>query len=208
MNNTGTLFCLSAPSGAGKTSLVKALLPTLNNVCVSISHTTRPMRPGETEGQDYHFVSEAEFQTLVQNQIFLEHATVFGHAYGTSGHWVDKQLAAGIDVILEIDWQGQRDVKQQRSQSVSIFILPPSTQALAERLAERAQDTPQVIEQRLRAAQTEMSHCLEYDYLIINDDFKTALCELQAIIRSQRLCCTHQQSRYQQLINKLLQHQG
>ena len=204
MSYPGTLYSISAPSGAGKTSLVKALLNNTDRLCVSISHTTRSQRPGEADGKDYHFVDEQQFLDLQQQNIFLENATVFGHYYGTSKIWVQQQLAAGRDVLLEIDWQGQQIIKQQLPVSVSIFILPPSKQALAQRLEDRAQDSQAVIDKRMQQAQAEMSHCLEYDYLIINDDFETALADLSTIIHSQRLRIRAQQHHHATLIEQLI----
>lgn len=167
----GTLYVIAAPSGAGKTSLVKALINTLPDVKVSVSYTTRQKRPQEKEGVDYHFVDETEFETMIANGTFLEHAKVFGYYYGTSRHWVEKHLQAGEDVILEIDWQGAYQIRQQFAQSISIFILPPSFDLLRERLLYRNQDNPEVIERRLAAAVSEMKHYQEFDYLIINAAF-------------------------------------
>ncbi len=204
MSVLGTLYSVSAPSGAGKTSLVKALSKMLPSSKVSISYTTRPMRPGEVDGVDYHFVDDAAFFAMQQQQAFLEYATVFNYYYGTSRQWVEAQLAAGVDVILEIDWQGYHLIKQQLPHSVGVFVLPPSQQALMLRLQQRAQDSPQVIQQRLNKAQEEMSHCKEYDYIIVNDDFAEALAELQSIIQSQRLRVIVQQQRLAALIDQLL----
>jgi guanylate kinase len=182
----GTLFIISAPSGAGKTSLVTQLLSELDNIQVSISHTTRASRPGEQDGVNYHFVSQKEFDAMIGEQQFLEYAEVFGNSYGTSEDWVRSTLNQGIDIILEIDWQGAQQVREKFSGNVSIFILPPSKQALVERLQGRAQDEAQVIEKRIAAATEEMSHYAEADYLIINDDFDEALQQLKAIISAQR----------------------
>ena len=204
MKTQGTLYSISAPSGAGKTSLVKALIGSMSQLQMSVSHTTRAIRPGEQDGKDYHFVDESTFLTLQQDDIFLEFATVFKYRYGTSRAWVEEQLATGIDILLEIDWQGHQSVKQQLSGSVGIFILPPSQQALEARLQQRAQDSQAVISHRMAEAQAEMSHCIDYDYLIVNDDFDQALLELQSIIRSQRLVFGQQKARYAGLIDQLL----
>jgi len=202
--NTGTLYIIAAPSGAGKTSLVKALLARDPQLQVSVSHTTRAPRPGEIDGQHYHFVSQAAFQQLLQAQSFLESAPVFDNFYGTSRDWVLAQLAAGRDVILEIDWQGARQVRQQLPDSVSIFILPPSRSALAERLRGRGQDSEAVIARRMREAVAEMTHQAEFDYLVFNDDFATALADLLAITHSRRLRQAVQQQRHSTQLQQLL----
>ena len=182
---TGILFIISAPSGAGKTSLVGELLKRMENIKASISHTTRDCRPGEEDGINYHFVSREEFVSMLEQSAFLEHAEVFGNFYGTSQHWVEDTLAAGEDVILEIDWQGAAQVRQLFADSTSIFILPPSKQALRERLNNRGQDDSAVIEKRIAAATEEMSHYIEADFLVVNDDFEVALNQLMAIISAQ-----------------------
>lgn len=178
----GTLFILSAPSGAGKTTLAKALADALPDVAISVSHTTRPKRPGERDGIDYIFVSDAEFLASVEAGEFLEHAQVFGNRYGTSRGAIERLLQQGKDVILDIDWQGARAVKKAMPQAKSIFILPPSRDALAQRLAGRGQDSTAVIQQRMRAAISEMEHYKEFDYQVVNDDFAAALADLKAII--------------------------
>lgn len=178
----GTLFILSAPSGAGKTTLAKALVDGLPNVAISVSHTTRAKRPGEQDGVDYVFVSEPEFLASVAADEFLEHARVFGNRYGTSRAAVERLLQQGKNVILDIDWQGARAVKKAMPQAKSVFILPPSREALARRLAGRGQDSKAVIERRMRAAVSEMEHYKEFDYQIVNDDFAAALADLKAII--------------------------
>lgn len=183
----GTLYIISAPSGAGKTTLVKALVENTPRLRVSVSHTTRPPRPHEKQGVNYHFVSREEFLQLLAENAFLEHAAVFDYEYGTSEQWVAQQLDQGIDVILEIDWQGARQIRRLRPNSVSIFILPPSRATLRQRLDNRNQDSQAVIERRMRDAMNEMSHYSEFDYLVVNDNFATALQDLQAIIRSHRL---------------------
>ncbi|MFT3929447.1 MAG: guanylate kinase [Spongiibacteraceae bacterium] len=200
----GNLFTISAPSGAGKTSLVNALLPTLSAVQVSVSHTTRAKRPGEVDGVNYHFVSMDEFQAMIGQGDFLESAEVFGNRYGTSQRWVKETLAKGIDVILEIDWQGAEQVRRLLPETVSIFILPPSRSALEQRLNGRGQDSADVIRKRMSAAIDEMSHYLEADYVIVNDDFQTALAELRAIFIAERLQLDHQQLRHAKLLRELL----
>lgn len=183
----GTLFIISAPSGAGKTSLVKALLEKTSDITVSISHTTRPVRAGEVDGVDYHFVDEAEFTRIRVAGGFLEYAQVFDNFYGTAQAAVTSQLASGQDVILEIDWQGAQQVRNLFPQAVGIFILPPSRETLRDRLTNRAQDDTATIERRMGDAVTEMSHYEEFDYLIVNDDFEQALNELSMVVLTQRL---------------------
>jgi guanylate kinase len=183
----GTLFIISAPSGAGKTSLVNEILDRNENIKASVSHTTRPSRPGEEDGVNYHFVGELTFLAMIDNEEFLEHANVFGHLYGTSESWVNSTLDNGIDVILEIDWQGAEQARKKFPFSQSIFILPPSIQSLEDRLKSRAQDKPAVISRRLSAAREEMSHYDEADYIVINDVFNEALANLESIINHQRL---------------------
>lgn len=204
MTQRGTLYTISAPSGAGKTSLVSALLVKSPNLQVSISHTTRPKRPGETDGVNYHFVSKEQFQEMLGQQAFLEHAEVFDNYYGTSRQWVDDTLASNCDVILEIDWQGAAQIHRQLPDTVSIFVLPPSKGTLLERLTQRGQDGPEVIAQRIAEAQAEMSHFAAADYLIINDVFATALEELALIISSGKLLLKKQQYQHQVLIKELL----
>lgn len=200
----GNLFTISAPSGAGKTSLVNALLPLLSDVKVSVSHTTRAKRSGETEGVNYHFVDTSEFLRMLEQGDFLEAAEVFGNRYGTSQRWVKETLAKGIDVILEIDWQGAQQVRHLLPETVSIFILPPSRSALEQRLNGRGQDSAEVIQKRMAAAIDEMSHYPEADYLIVNDDFQTALTELRAIFIAERLQLDHQKLRHAELLRELL----
>ncbi len=200
----GTLYIISAPSGAGKTSLVKALLEQTAKICVSISHTTRDQRPGEENGVNYHFVSSKQFLGMLDQHAFLEHAEVFGNYYGTSKVWVEEQLQQGIDVILEIDWQGAQQVRRLMPEAKKIFILPPSRQALRERRNQRGQDADEVIERRMLEAVSEMSHYDEYDYVVINDDFDLALQDLQAVIRSHRLTLTYQQQEKDGLLERLL----
>ncbi|MBA4501666.1 guanylate kinase [Marinobacterium marinum] len=201
---SGTLYILSAPSGAGKTSLVKALLQRDDQVGVSVSHTTRAMRPGEVDGVDYNFVEMDQFNALIEQGQFLEFAEVFGNKYGTSQQWVREQLATGRDVILEIDWQGAEQVRRLMPEAVTVFILPPSREALRERLDGRGQDSGDIIDQRMAEATNEMSHYPEYDYLLINDDFATALDQLACLFRSRRLRQSAQQTRHQTLLAQLL----
>lgn len=200
----GTLYVVSAPSGAGKTSLLKQLIQEMENVETSISHTTRVMRSGELDGVDYHFVDQAKFKQLIFESAFFEHAEVFGNFYGTSKASIQEQLNSGVDVILEIDWQGARQIREQLPQSCSIFILPPSKEALHERLQGRGQDDNEVIERRMEAAQGEMSHYTEYDYLVINDDFSLAVSELKAIMIAKRQKLAFQQQKYAHLLSNLL----
>jgi len=201
---TGTLYIVSAPSGAGKTSLVKALVDAQPQVRVSVSHTTRAMRPGEVDGVNYHFVSRDEFLARLERNEFLEHAEVFGNLYGTSQRWLEQTLAEGYDLILEIDWQGAQQVRRLMPQAKSIFILPPSQEALRQRLNNRGQDSDEIIEKRMREAVSEMSHYVEYDYLVINDDFAHALIDLQSIFRANQLKQQAQQQRHARLLSELL----
>ncbi len=201
---TGTLYIVSAPSGAGKTSLVKALVDAQPQVRVSVSHTTRAMRPGEVDGVNYHFVSREEFLARLERNEFLEHAEVFGNLYGTSQRWLEQTLAEGYDVILEIDWQGARQVRRLMPEATSIFILPPTQEALRQRLNNRGQDSDEIIEKRMREAVSEMSHYVEYDYLVINDDFAHALIDLQSIFRANQLKQQAQQQRHARLLSELL----
>lgn len=182
----GTLFIISAPSGGGKTSLVTALIKQVPGIVVSVSHTTRSPRVGEVEGENYYFVDESTFKAHQAQGLFLEHATVFNHQYGTSKAWVLSQLNAGQDVILEIDWQGARKVKTALA-CVSLFILPPSREVLLTRLQARRQDAPAVIADRMAKASNEIVHSTEYDYLVVNDDFDRALADIAAIVQAERL---------------------
>ncbi|YCH21666.1 guanylate kinase [Pseudomonas sp. D1-3] len=201
---SGTLYIISAPSGAGKSSLVKALIDSEPLIRVSVSHTTRGMRPGEQDGVHYHFVDHAQFTAMLEQGEFLEHAQVFGNYYGTSRRALEKTLAEGIDLILEIDWQGAQQVRRLMPQAKSIFILPPTLEALRHRLTSRGQDSGEVIEQRMREAVSEMSHYVEYDYLVINDDFSHALSDLKAVFRANQLLQTSQQQRHAGLLSELL----
>ena len=204
MTSNGTLYTVSAPSGAGKTSLVKALIERCRGLQVSVSHTTRPMRPAEKDGVNYHFVSESVFDQMLNRDEFLEHAEVFGNLYGTSNVWLEEQLKRGLDLILEIDWQGARQVKLLLPKTQSIFILPPSRQALQQRLSLRGQDDPDIIENRMRAAVAEISHYVESDFLVVNKDFDQALEELHAIVASQRLRTSRQQTVLSDMLQNLL----
>lgn len=183
----GTLFIVSAPSGTGKTSLVNALVRDTNHLKLSISSTTRKIRPREIDGYHYHFIEEDKFKQKITAGDFLEHAEVFGNFYGTSQESVDKMLHEGHDVVLEIDWQGAGQIKKRRPDAISIFILPPSIEALRERLETRGQDSTEVIETRMKKSMNEISHYGEADYLVINDDFEDALKGLKTIVRAHRL---------------------
>jgi len=200
----GILYTVSAPSGAGKTSLVKALLDSVDDLVLSVSHTTRARRAGEVDGRDYHFVDEATFEHMIVEGAFLEHARVFGNIYGTSRAAVEATLAAGQDVLLEIDWQGARQVRAHIPGSVSIFVLPPSREALWQRLRERGQDSDTIIQHRMEAAIDEISHYAEADYIVVNDDFDQGLADLQAIVRAGRVRRERQMVRCQRLIDSLL----
>jgi guanylate kinase len=201
---TGNLFVISAPSGAGKTSLVNALLERMTGIQVSVSHTTRAQRPGEVDGVNYHFVAREQFQTLADAGDFLESAEVFGNCYGTSQRWVEQTLAGGVDVVLEIDWQGAQQVRHLLPEAIGITVLPPSRQALEQRLTGRGQDGPEVIARRMAEAVSEMSHYGEADYLVVNDRFEAALDELCAIVTASRLRLARQQVRHADLLRGLL----
>ena len=205
------LFIIAAPSGCGKTSLVEALIKKTKNLCVSVSHTTRPPRPDEVNGINYYFVSINEFEEMIKNNAFVEHATVFDNHYGSSTKLISEKLDEGVDVILEIDWQGARQVKENMPNSVSIFILPPSNEALLGRLKQRAQDDEITINKRMSDAQNQMQHFNEFDYLVINDDFNSALNDLNLIIcrpgkASERfsLSLSEQSKKYIKLLKKLI----
>ncbi|MGZ8191413.1 MAG: guanylate kinase [Methylococcaceae bacterium] len=200
----GKLYIISAPSGAGKTSLVKQLVANLTGLTVSVSHTTRQMRSGEIDGQDYYFVSVAEFQAMLEKRAFLEHAQVFDNLYGTAQQTVEENLHMGLDVILEIDWQGAQQIKALLPDSLGIFILPPSIEVLQQRLRGRGQDDEQIIERRMRDAVTEMRHYDEFDYLVVNNVFEQALGELKHIIMANRLTRNRQQLALKPLLSSLL----
>jgi guanylate kinase len=202
---SGTLYIISAPSGAGKSSLLRVLLDIMGEeLTLSVSHTTRNPRPGEVDGRDYHFVDSVAFEGMVSRGEFLEHAQVFDNRYGTSRQAVVDQLATGVDVILEIDWQGARLVRELLPEAVGIFIFPPSVEALQERLQDRGQDDDEVIARRMRDAVNEMSHYDEYQYLVINDVFQEALDELELIMRSGQLRLASQRLRHPALLADLL----
>ena len=202
---SGTLYIISAPSGAGKSSLLRALLETMSGeLALSVSHTTRRPRPGEVDGTDYHFVDSAAFEAMVAAGSFLEHARVFDNSYGTSRASIEQRLQAGQDVILEIDWQGAQQVRVQFPDSLGIFILPPSRSALLERLQGRGTDSSEIIERRMRDAVSEMSHYREFDYLIINDDFDQALRELRCVVTARRLSQPLQAQRLAGILGDLL----
>lgn len=196
----GNLFVVAAPSGAGKTSLVNKLIETLDNISVSISHTTRGKRPNETEGVNYFFIDKNKFEQMIAAGEFLEHANVFENYYGTSKRWVEETRAKGIDVILEIDWQGHQQIKKLFPDAISIFILPPSMTALRERLVLRDQDKAEVIEKRLADVRETMSHAGEFDYLVMNDDFERAVGDLVLIVRASRLLAAAQKEKFSELL--------
>jgi len=204
MHKLGSLFIIAAPSGAGKTTLVSELIDFIDGVVVSVSHTTRPARPSEHNGVNYHFVSDDEFTKMENQNLFLEYANVFEYRYGTSKKWVEEQLQKGNDVILEIDWQGARQIKQHNPDAVGIFILPPSHASLLERLQKRAQDNPEVIKTRMAKANEELVHYHEFDYLVVNEFFDDALEDLAAIIRTHRLTLAKQLQCHQKLLQELL----
>lgn len=203
----GNLFIVAAPSGGGKTSLVKKVVETLDDVEISISHTTRVMRPGEKHGVDYFFVDESEFINMINDHAFLEHAKVFNHLYGTSIAQIKERLGHGVDVILDIDWQGAEQIRQAFPKAVSIFIIPPSIEELKFRLMNRKQDGDEVISHRMKKAQDELSHYSEFDYLIVNDNFEHAAMELGAIVIANRLRIERQVNKQSKLLSFLLSSQ-
>jgi len=205
MQAFGDLFIISAPSGAGKTSLVKALVESLPDIGISISHTTREPRQNEQDGVDYHFVDKSSFDNMLAQDLFLEHATVFRHDYGTSRAWVEKQLKTGQDVVLEIDWQGAQQVRVLWPNTISVFILPPSLSALEARLKARGRDSEADIAHRLGIAQEELRHFSDFDYLICNEHFEQALEELIGLVRSVRLRQSRQAKRLHAILQSLLQ---
>ena len=200
----GKLFIVAAPSGGGKTSLVNQLIATLPQIELSISHTTRAARPKEKDGKDYYFISKPEFLNMIEEHAFLEHAQVFENYYGTSKQQIEQRLMQGIDVILDIDWQGAQQIRQIYSQAISIFLLPPSLDTLRERLQNRQQDNMDVIEKRMKQAQDELGHYNEFDYLIVNKEFDTALEQLKAIVVAERLKKDVQVIRERKLLSFLL----
>ncbi|MFN3234973.1 MAG: guanylate kinase [Gammaproteobacteria bacterium] len=201
---SGTLFVVSAPSGAGKTSLITALVAHVQHLSVSLSYTTRPKRPAEVDGVHYRFVDQAAFEKFIEQDELVEYARVFDHYYGTSKVWIEEHLEKGEDILLEIDWQGARQIRKLFKNSLSIFILPPSQEVLHQRLSDRNQDHPEVIANRMKAASDEISHYHEFDYLVVNEDFNRALEEMRAIIISERLKITRQTVSHQALIESLL----
>ena len=203
---TGNLYVISAPSGAGKTTLVKSLVESVSDLTVSISHTTRPRRPAEIHGTNYYFIEEAEFHQMTESDQFLEHATIFNHSYGTSRLWVQETMAKGIDVILEIDWQGCQQIQEIFPECICIFILPPSFEALDKRLRSRNQDKPEIIKQRLTDAKAATTHIHEYDYVVLNDVFETAVDDLRHIVLAGRSLQRNQTIKYADLITNLIQH--
>ena len=203
-NYSGNLYIVAAPSGGGKTSLVRKLVNTLDRIEVSISHTTRPVRPGEKDSTDYFFVSEEEFIGMVNDNAFIEHARVFNHLYGTSSAQINERLKYGIDVVLDIDWQGAEQIRRTFPEAISIFIIPPSLEELKLRLMNRSQDKDEVISDRMKKAQDELSHYPEFDYLIVNDDFEHAASELEAIVLANRLRMNIQVNKQSKLLSFLL----
>lgn len=198
----GNLFIVTAPSGAGKTSLVRELLARDGRVRLSISYTTRAPRPGEVDGRDYHFVSKEEFAAMLEAGEFLESAEVYGNYYGTSERWIRETMAAGDDILLEIDWQGAAQVRRLFAGTIGVFIVPPSLQVLQQRLTGRGQDSAEVIARRLAAAREDISHVSEFDYVIINDDFAEAVADLCAIFRARRLQASAQLARHASLFHQ------
>ncbi len=203
-NHLGNLFIVAAPSGGGKTSLVRKLVATLEHVEVSISHTTRTMRPGEQHGADYFFVDDNVFIKMINDNAFLEHAQVFNHLYGTSIAQISERLSHGVDVVLDIDWQGAAQIKKSFPDAVSIFIIPPSLDELKQRLTNRRQDKDEVISERMKKAQDELSHYAEFDYLIVNDNFEHAALELNAIVIANRLRTARQINKQAKLLSFLM----
>jgi guanylate kinase len=201
---SGSLFVIVAPSGAGKTSLVEALLREEPNIRLSVSYTTRTPRPGEVHGREYHFVNHAEFETMLAKREFLEHAEVYGNLYGTSKSWINAARAAGEDVLLEIDWQGAAQVHDIYPDMVRIFIMPPSIEALEQRLTARGKDAADVIARRIAGARLEMRHISEADYAIVNDNFASALADLRVVVQASRLSRARQLERYAGVISGMV----
>jgi guanylate kinase len=204
MAEPGNLYVISAPSGTGKTTLVKALVEAVSGLNVSISYTTRKKRPSEVHGVNYYFIDQPEFDKLVEHNDFLEHATVFGNSYGTSRRWVEETLKRGEDVVLEIDWQGGQQIHQLFPNSISIFILPPSVNDLYDRLIKRNQDNPEIIRQRIADVRESTRHINEYGYIVINDDFAEALSDLKIIVQAGRLSLKRQIVKFSHLLTELV----
>jgi len=204
MTILGNLYAISAPSGGGKTSLVQRLLTRVDSIQVSVSHTTRPKRSREVDGKDYYFIDEKQFLYMLAENTFIEHAKVFDHYYGTSKNWLEETLRQGIDVVLEIDWQGAAQIRKLIPKTVGIFILPPSRETLESRLRHRGQDSDAVIAGRLNKASEEISHFGEYDYLIVNDDFDRAVQDLTSIVLAERLKTEKQQIKQQDLLKEFI----
>lgn len=205
--DTGTLYIVAAPSGGGKTSLVRRLIETLDGIEVSVSHTTRAMRPGEQHGVDYFFVKDEEFTQMINANAFIEHAKVFDNLYGTSAEQILQRLEQGIDIVLDIDWQGAEQIRHLFKDVVSVFIVPPSLEALQQRLTGRAQDDRDIIHERMVKAQDELSHYPEFDYLIVNDEFDKAASELESIVSANRLRITRQVNKLSKLLSFLMSSQ-
>lgn len=206
-NDFGSLFIVAAPSGGGKTSLVRELVNHLSEINVSISHTTRKKRPGETHGVDYFFVDEQTFTQMIAESAFVEYAQVFNHYYGTTVAQITERLQKGIDIVLDIDWQGAQQIRYAFKDAVSIFVIPPSLDVLKNRLQRRQQDDDETITSRMQSARDEMSHYPEFDYLIVNDDFAKAAAELKAIVVAHRLRMARQSFKQRQLLSFLLSSQ-
>lgn len=205
MTTHGNLYVISAPSGTGKTSLVKAIVESVPSVTVSISHTTREKRPGEEHGVNYYFIDENEFQRMIDHHDFLEYATIFHHHYGTSQSWVEETLAKGLDVILEIDWQGAQQIKAKFPDCITIFILPPTLEELAARLKKRNQDKPEIIAERLADARDTLTHMTEFDYVVVNADFNHAVENLKNIVEAGRFLKKRQMEKFEALLSELKQ---
>lgn len=203
-NNAGNLYIVAAPSGGGKTSLVKALVEGMSDIAVSVSHTTRPQRPGEVDGVDYFFVKQDEFNQMILENAFIEHAQVFENSYGTSKSQIEDRLRRGVDVLLDIDWQGAQQIKYVFKNTVGIFIIPPSLDTLKQRLQGRKQDADAVIHARMQRAKDELSHYAEFDYLVVNDDFYCAASDLKSIVIAHRLRMQRQIEKQRKLLSFLL----
>lgn len=206
-HHIGSLFIVAAPSGGGKTSLVKKLVSDLNEIVVSVSHTTRKMRPGEVSGIDYFFIEEKQFQRMIEQNEFVEYANVFDYHYGTSVGQIKERLQAGIDIVLDIDWQGAQQIKRLFADAVGVFVIPPSLHALKQRLIARQQDDDAIVAKRMQRAHDELIHYAEFDYLIVNDDFAKAADELRAIVIAHRLRMQRQVEEQRNLLSFLLSSQ-